>query len=212
VRSTQGRPSGRPRSRSSIVEHPGASQERCGAAFPSSPRSPLLHNGVRVRWPIDADAPWKSHGRPRRTARTQPPTAFPPSLENRRTAAGFPQAPTGRRRSVASRSLGLSRHHERTVQSTEARHWQHKQPVHGIGGGAVYVMTRHRWTQARSELCLRHSDTEPGDGLLRDRRCDPRDDTTVASAAEHSCQHYSRLIDGQVHLAPPQHRVRRTPR
>ena len=92
----QGRPSGRPSSRSSIVGHPGASPEKGEPVFSSSPRTPLLHNGIWERWPIDADAPWKSHGRLRGTARTNPSTAFPPSFENRRNGCRFSTAPTGR--------------------------------------------------------------------------------------------------------------------
>ena len=105
--SKPGRPVGRPRSRSLIVGHPGAFAAKGWAIFPSSPRSPLLHNGAGGRWPIDPDAPWKSHGRPRSTASTQPSTAFPPSLENRRNGCRFSTAPTGRRRSVAWCALGL---------------------------------------------------------------------------------------------------------
>ena len=64
--------------------------------FSSSPRSPLLHNGVQERWPIDADAPWKSHGRPRRTARTEPSTAFSTELGKPANGCRFPTASTGR--------------------------------------------------------------------------------------------------------------------
>jgi hypothetical protein len=41
-------------------------------------------------------------------------------LENRRTDAGFPRASTGRRRSVASRSLDLSLHSQRNVNRWES--------------------------------------------------------------------------------------------
>ena len=119
-----GRPSGRPNSRSANVGHPGASPEKGEPVFSSSPRAPLLHNGVWVRWPIDADAPWKSHGRLRGTARTNPSTAFPPSFEKRPNGCRFSTAPTGRRRSVAGRSLGLSLHCEPSAwlgDSTKAR-------------------------------------------------------------------------------------------
>jgi hypothetical protein len=112
VSSKLGRPSGRPSWRSSIVGHPGASSEKGEPIFSSSPRTPLLRNAPRVRWPIDADAPWKSPGRLRGTARTNPSTAFPPSFEKRLNGCRFPTAPTGRRRSVAERSLGLSLHND----------------------------------------------------------------------------------------------------
>jgi hypothetical protein len=124
VSSKLGRPSGRPNSRSSIVGHPGASPEKGEPVFSSSPRTPLLHNGVWGRWPIDADAPRKSHGRLRGTARTNPSTAFPPSFEKRRNGCRFSTAPTGRRRSVEERSLGLSLHSEPSAwlgDSTKAR-------------------------------------------------------------------------------------------
>ena len=48
--------------------------------FPPPPGPPSSTNGLRGRWPIDADAPWKSHGRLRRTARTDPPTALSTEL------------------------------------------------------------------------------------------------------------------------------------
>jgi len=76
----RGRPSGRPRSFAPFLGDPGASPERAGPAFPSSPRSLLLPNTVWERWPIDADAPWKSCGRLRSTASTQPPTALSTEL------------------------------------------------------------------------------------------------------------------------------------
>ena len=69
--------------------------------IPLLPQLPPPPNGARERWPIDAGAPRKSHGRLRRTARTNPSTAFPPSLENRRNGRRFSTAPTDRRRSVA---------------------------------------------------------------------------------------------------------------
>jgi hypothetical protein len=124
VSSKLGRPAGRPSSRSAFVGDPGALPEQREGVFSSSPRAPLLHNGVWERWPIDADAPWKSHGRLRGTARTEPSTAFPPSFEKRRNGCRFSTAPTGRRRSVEGRSLGLSLHYEPSAwlgDSTKAR-------------------------------------------------------------------------------------------
>lgn len=119
-----GRPAGRPSSRSAFVGHPGALPEKREPVSSSSPRAPLLHNGIWERWPIDADAPWKSHGRLRGTARTEPSTAFPPSFEKRRNGCRFSTASTGRRRSVEERSLGLSLHSEPSAwlgDSTKAR-------------------------------------------------------------------------------------------
>jgi hypothetical protein len=49
------------------------------------------------------------------------PQLSPPSLENRRTDAGFPQASTGRRRSVAERSLGLSFQTTQTLATQSTR-------------------------------------------------------------------------------------------
>jgi hypothetical protein len=80
-----------------------------GTRFSLLPPLPPPPHRTRDRWPIDADAPRKSCGRPRRTARTEPSTAFPPSLETRRNGRRLSTAPTGRRRSVASCSLGLFR-------------------------------------------------------------------------------------------------------
>ena len=100
--------------------------------FSSSPRSPLLHNGARERWPIDADAPWKSHGRLRRTARTEPSTAFSTELGKPANGCRFSTSvnrPAALRRGA---SLGLSLHYERNIRS-KTPGWQHNQPVHGIG-------------------------------------------------------------------------------
>ena len=55
--STPGRPLGRRESRSSIVGHPGASPEKGEPVFPSSPRSPLLHNGAQLCGAMDAAGP-----------------------------------------------------------------------------------------------------------------------------------------------------------
>ena len=104
--SKPGRPLDRPRLRSSIVGHPGASSENGEPAFSSSPRSPLLHNGAQERWPIDADAPWKSHGRLRRTARTEPSTAFSTELGKPATGCRFS---TSVNRPAALRSVVFAR-------------------------------------------------------------------------------------------------------
>jgi len=57
VTSKPGRPLGRRGSRSSIVGHPGASPEKGETCFPSSPRSPLLHNGAQLCGAMDAAGP-----------------------------------------------------------------------------------------------------------------------------------------------------------
>src|SRR5882724_6255564 len=58
--------------------------------FPPPPGPPSSTNGLRGRWPIDADAPWKSHGRLRRTARTEPPTALSTELGKPANGCRFP--------------------------------------------------------------------------------------------------------------------------
>lgn len=86
---------------------PGASwdvRRRGVALFSSSPRSPLLHERPSVRWPIDADAPWKSHGRLRRTARTEPSTAFSTELGKPANGRRFP---TSVNRPAALRRAGV---------------------------------------------------------------------------------------------------------
>jgi len=165
VSSKLGRPSGRPNPRSASVGHPGASSEKGEPVFSSSPRTPLLHNGVWVRWPIDADAPWKSHGRLRGTARTNPSTAFPPSFEKRLNGCRFSTAPTGRRRSVEERSLGLSLHSEPSAwlgDSTKARlHSTLFQPS-GCPIDGVHLMLQRNPARCKSEACqLRRAGVKP---------------------------------------------------
>jgi hypothetical protein len=108
VNSKLGRPLGRPRSRASFLGHPGPSPQRRRPAFllppvPPPPRTALGCGGLltlTLRGKA-MDGFEDQQGRNR-------PQLSPPSLGNRRTDAGFPQASTGRRRSVAGRSLGLS--------------------------------------------------------------------------------------------------------
>ena len=59
------------------------------------------------------------------------PQLCPPSLGNRRTDAGFPQASTGRRRSVAGRSLGLSlsQRTEHTIDTSQTLATQATRPL-----------------------------------------------------------------------------------
>jgi hypothetical protein len=159
VTSKFGRPSGRPRPRSSIVGHPGAFPEKGepskaaqgnprdletgttvgssevarvdrGASwcvsgeddpvFSSSPRAPLLHNAAQEQWPIDADAPWKSYGRLRGTARTEPSTAFSTELGKPANGCRFSTSvnrPAALRRVASAR---LSLHYEPRTQSMES--------------------------------------------------------------------------------------------
>ena len=90
---------------------PGAFWDVAGegrARFPPPPGPPSSTNGPRVRWPIDADAPWKSHGRLRRTARTEPPTAFSTELGKPANGCRFPTSvnrPAALRRGAFARSL-----------------------------------------------------------------------------------------------------------
>src|SRR5207247_10243406 len=65
---------------------------------------------LRGRWPIDADAPWKSHGRLRRTARTEPPTALSTELGKPANGRRFPTSvnrPAALRRGAFARSLSF---------------------------------------------------------------------------------------------------------
>ena len=133
--STLGRPLGRPRSRASLLGHPGTSAGEGWPVFllppvPPPPRTALWCGGL-LTLTLRGKA---MDGFEEQQERTRPQLS-PPSLENRRTDAGFPQASIGRRRSVAGRSLGLSSQTTEQIQSTEVRRWRHNQPVHSIGAG-----------------------------------------------------------------------------
>jgi hypothetical protein len=85
--------------------HPGTSPERGGPVFLSRP---LLHERRSGRWLLTLTLRGKAMDGFEEQQERNRPQLSPPSLGNRRTDAGFPQASTGRRRSVAGRSLGLS--------------------------------------------------------------------------------------------------------
>src|SRR5271169_6936383 len=72
------------------------------------PPVPPPPNVARGRWPIDADAPWKSHGRPRSTARTNPSTALSTELGNPANGRRLSTSVNRPRRFVAQPSLSLS--------------------------------------------------------------------------------------------------------
>jgi hypothetical protein len=108
VTSKLGRTLGRPRSRASFLGHPGTSAGEGWARFPPPPGPPPPRTALRGRWPIDADAPWKSHGRHRRTARTEPSTAFSTELGKPANGRRFPTSvnrPAALRRGAFARSL-----------------------------------------------------------------------------------------------------------
>src|SRR6266571_622871 len=78
--------------------------------FPPPPGPPSSTNGLRGRCPIDADAPWKSHGRLRRTARTDPPTALSTELGKPANGCRFSTSvnrPAALRRGAFTRSLSF---------------------------------------------------------------------------------------------------------
>ena len=146
-----GRPLGRPRCRASLLGHSGTSPERGGSVFllppaPPPPRTAFGGDGL-LTLTLRGKA---MDGFEEQQERTRPQLC-PPSLENRRTDAGFPRASTGRRRFVAGRSLGFSLFpNERNVQST-VRRWRHNQPVHSIGAGSVSFL----WPHSGSRLSCR---------------------------------------------------------
>jgi hypothetical protein len=103
-----GRPSGRPRWRASFLGHSETSLESGGPVFllppvPPPPPTALGGDGLLTLTlrgkAMDGFEAQQERNRPQ---------LCPPSLENRRTDAGFPRASTGRRRFVAGSSLGLS--------------------------------------------------------------------------------------------------------
>jgi len=108
VSSKPGRPSGRPRSRASFLGHPGTSPERGGSVFLLPPAPPPPRTAFGGGGLLTLTLRGKAMDGFEEQQERNRPQLCPPSLGNRRTDAGFPRASTGRRRSVAGRSLGLS--------------------------------------------------------------------------------------------------------
>ena len=158
--SKHGRPSGRPRSFASFLRDPGASPERGETVFPSSPRSPLLH-GVLERWPIDADAPWKSCGWLRSTARTQPSTAFSTELGKPANGCRFP---TSVNRPAALRSVlsALSLSSKRAYSSSTINPSTKSGQLHTLGDHDV-VFAGKPIVLRRDREAVRHLVAEEGE-------------------------------------------------
>jgi hypothetical protein len=116
-----GRPLGRPRGRASLLGHPGTSAKEEVPLFSSSPRAPLLPERSGYGGLLTLTLRGKAMDGLEAQQERNRPQLCPPSLENRRTDAGFPQASTGRRRSVAGRSLGLSFQTTQTLATQSTR-------------------------------------------------------------------------------------------
>jgi hypothetical protein len=121
VTSKLGRPLGRPRSRASFLGHPGTFAGEGWVRFPPPPRPPSSTNGARGGGLLTLTLRGKAMDGFEEQQERNRPQLSPPSLENRRTDAGFPQASTGRRRSVAERSLGLSFQTTQTLATQSTR-------------------------------------------------------------------------------------------
>ena len=102
-----GRPLGRPRSRASLLGHPGTSAGEGWARLPPPPGPPPPRTAPGGGGLLTLTLRGKAMDGFEEQQERNRPQLCPPSLGNRRTDAGFPQASTGRRRSVACRSLGL---------------------------------------------------------------------------------------------------------
>ena len=129
--SKPGRPSSRPSWRASLLGHSGTSPQRGGSVLllppaPPPPRAALGCGGLLTLTlrgkAMDGFEEQQERNRPQ---------LCPPSLENRRTDAGFPRASTGRRRSVAGRSLGLSlsKRTEHTIARSQTLATQSTRPL-----------------------------------------------------------------------------------
>ena len=124
------------------------------ACFHPPPGPPSSTNGALVRWPIDADAPWKSHGRLRRTARTDPSTAFSTELGKPANGRRFPTSvnrPAALRRGALARSL-FPNDGTNTIDRSQALATQSTRPLN-----------RGRSNHCQIELCVRGYHLEESD-------------------------------------------------
>jgi len=131
VSSKLGRPLGRPRWRASLLGHPGTSPERGGPVFLLPPAPPPPRTALGCGGLLTLTLRGKAMDGFEEQQERNRPQLCPPSLGNRRTDAGFPQASTGRRRSVAGRSLGLSlsQRTEHTIDTSQTLATQATRPV-----------------------------------------------------------------------------------
>jgi len=118
VSSKLGRPLGRPRWRASFLGHSGTSPERAGPAFLLPPAPPPPPTALGCGGLLTLTLRGKAMDGFEEQQERNRPQLSPPSLENRRTDAGFPQASTGRRRSVAGVRSVSPFPNERNIQST----------------------------------------------------------------------------------------------
>ena len=130
-----GRPLGRPRWRASLLGHPGTSPERGGTVFLLPPAPPPPRTALGCGGLLTLTLRGKAMDGFEEQQERNRPQLCPPSLGNRRTDAGFPQASTGRRRSVAGRSLGLSlsQRTEHTIDRRQTLATQATRPLDGAG-------------------------------------------------------------------------------
>jgi hypothetical protein len=91
VTSKIGRPLGRPRSRAAFLGHPGASPEKAGPAFPPPPGPPSSTTALGCDGLLTLTLRGKAMDGLEEQQEQNRPQLCPPSLENRRTDAGFPQ-------------------------------------------------------------------------------------------------------------------------
>jgi len=131
VSSKLGRPLGRPRWRASLLGHPGTSPERGGPVFLLPPAPPPPRTALGCGGLLTLTLRGKAMDGFEEQQERNRPQLCPPSLGNRGTDAGFPQASTGRRRSVAGRSLGLSlsQRTEHTIDTSQTLATQATRPL-----------------------------------------------------------------------------------
>ncbi len=86
-----GRPSGRPRRRASLLGHPGTFAGEGWACFPSSPGPPPPRTALGCGGLLTLTLRGKAMDGLEEQQERNRPQLSPPSLENRRTDAGFPQ-------------------------------------------------------------------------------------------------------------------------